>query len=107
MGRARKNGIDDGPSASAVVSVDDLCERYPKQWMVMEVTERDEYTHPKAGKLLAHHERRSGISRAVIAALGRKQHIYVFAGYKSASHAEVSAHFNRMIEKTAESGRKR
>lgn len=105
MGRSPKNGTGDVAVDSPVLSVDELCERYPEEWMVIEVTERNQYTHATAGRLLAHHKWRSRISPAVVRALGERKPIYVFYGVKLVSSAEVSAYFDKMINDLVGNGR--
>lgn len=96
------NSCDPGDTST----VEALIARFPKQWMVIAVTESDQYGRAAAGILLGHSPYEKGIQSEIANALDIGQAIFVFYGAaRIHSFAELSVVLDKYVSDMANSGR--
>jgi hypothetical protein len=89
-------------TTESILSVEEAIERYPDEWIFMEVTAEDEYHAPSHGLLLAHHPKRGVIQRSIMKTIGTRRGdeiYYLFYGERRIkSREEWTAAVDSMTE---------
>jgi hypothetical protein len=92
------------------VTINEASDMYPGQWILMRVTESDEYDEPVAGLIVTTGPTRDSIQDAVMEHVVRRRdgHYFVFSDLKRvSSRAEWEEIVRRATERERYGGRKR
>src|SRR5947207_1329014 len=97
------------PQSLGELTVDEVCELFEDEWILMRVTERDEFDAPCRGVVVAVRKKRNDIQPAALEAVeDAKQNgtpYYIFKAFKRIrSGAEWVAALNRIAQPRAGGG---